>query len=109
MARANTRGREGKPKFLPQALLISIPVVILGIVGSLSLRQDRAIARHEAAERSREIAEDVLAKFSSALTNEVSGDTDFTVERLRQGRQTLGRTSLSTISKHHPFVVSASG
>src|SRR5215471_19169631 len=69
MVRPRSSDNAGRPAFVWQAALISVPVFVLALIGFFSLRQDRAIAEHEAAERAREIAEDVLARFSSALTN----------------------------------------
>ena len=58
-----------KPSFLWQALLILLPVVVLAGVGFLSLRQDKIIAQHEAIERARSIADSLLPRLWSALTN----------------------------------------
>jgi signal transduction histidine kinase len=69
MVQARLSRTAGEPAFVWQVVLISVPVLVLAVIGFVSLRQDRAIAEHEAAERAREIAEDVLARFSFALTN----------------------------------------
>ena len=47
------------PRFLWQGLLIVFPAVVLAGVGFLSLRQDRILAEHEAAEQARKIAANV--------------------------------------------------
>src|SRR5215471_10737023 len=78
MVRPRSSDNAGRPAFVWQAALISVPVFVLAVIGFFSLRQDRAIAQHEAAERAKEIAEDVLARFSAALTNETSLPGPFT-------------------------------
>src|ERR1051326_575204 len=62
-------GQPRKPSFLWQALLILLPVVILAAVGFYSLRQDKIIAQHDAAERAQTIADSLLPRLWSALTN----------------------------------------
>src|SRR5215831_6600924 len=55
--------------FFWQPLLILFPVVVLAILGFLSLRQDKIIAQHEADERAQTIADSLLPRLWSALTN----------------------------------------
>lgn len=66
-----------KPTFLWQAVLILLPVVVLAIVGSLSLRQDRLLAEREAAERAQAIADDLLPRIWAELsaTNNADGSS----------------------------------
>src|SRR5262245_9913197 len=58
-----------KPSFLWQALLILFPVGVLATVGFLSLRRDKMLAQHDAVERAQVIANELLPRFWSALTN----------------------------------------
>jgi signal transduction histidine kinase len=76
MARPRT---QRKPTFLWQALLILLPVVVLAVVGSLSLRQDRILAEHTATECAQAIADDLLARVwaeLSALANASGASRD---------------------------------
>jgi signal transduction histidine kinase len=57
-----------RPKFLWQALLILLPVVVLAIVGALSLRQDRILAQHEATQRAQGIADELLPRIWAELS-----------------------------------------
>jgi signal transduction histidine kinase len=54
--------QQRKPTFWWQGLLILLPVAVLAVLGALSLRQDRVLAEHDATERARGIAEDLLPK-----------------------------------------------
>ncbi len=65
-----------KPSFVWQALLILLPVATLAAIGFLSLRQDKIIAQHDAVERAQTIADSLLPRLWSALTN-VSGPEAF--------------------------------
>jgi signal transduction histidine kinase len=56
-----------KPTFIWQALLIVLPVALLATVGFLSLRQDKLLAEHEAAQRAQAIADDLLPKIQADL------------------------------------------
>jgi signal transduction histidine kinase len=58
-----------KPTFIWQPLLILFPVGILAVLGFLSLRQDKIIAQHEAVERAQTIADLLVPRLWSALTN----------------------------------------
>src|SRR5712672_1076248 len=58
-----------KPSFLWQALLVLLPVAVLAGVGFLSLRRDKVLAQHEAVERAQVIADQLLPRLWSALTN----------------------------------------
>jgi signal transduction histidine kinase len=58
-----------KQSFLWQALLILFPIGILAAVGFLSLRRDKILAQHEAVERAQTIADSLLPRLWSALTN----------------------------------------
>src|SRR5689334_7936932 len=66
--------RPRKQSFVWQPLLILFPVVVLAILGFLSLRQDKIIAQHEAVERAQAIADLLLPRLWSALTNADSPD-----------------------------------
>src|SRR6266478_3909684 len=57
-----------QPAFFGQALLILLPLAVLAAVSAFSLRQDRILAEHEAAERSQSIADDLLPKIWSEVT-----------------------------------------
>src|SRR5260370_23171934 len=63
----------GQPAFVGQALLILLPLLVLAVVSALSLRQDRILAEHEAAERAQAIADEILPK----IWNEIFQDDRF--------------------------------
>ncbi len=56
-----------KPTFFWQALLILLPVTVLAAIGWASLRQDKILAEHDAAERAQVIADDLAAKIWNEL------------------------------------------
>jgi signal transduction histidine kinase len=56
-----------KASFLWQAALILLPLAVLVIVGLVSLRQDRLLAQHEAAERAQGVADDLLPRVWAEL------------------------------------------
>jgi signal transduction histidine kinase len=58
-----------EPTFLWQGVLITLPMVVLAILGGLSLRRDQALAAHDAAERAQVIAGDLGPKISAELTS----------------------------------------
>lgn len=60
--------RQRKPSFLWQAVFILLPVAVLAVVGSLSLRQDRILAEHEAAARAQSLADVLLPRIWTELT-----------------------------------------
>lgn len=74
-----------RPNFFWQALLIVLPVTALGVIGVVSLRQDKLLAQHEAAERARIIADDLMPRIWGQLTatNRLNqaGDCCFQVDR----------------------------
>src|SRR5262249_54814780 len=55
--------------FIWQPLLILFPVGVLAALGFVSLRQDKIIAQHEAVERAQAIADLLLPRLWSGLTN----------------------------------------
>ncbi|HYG34121.1 MAG TPA: histidine kinase dimerization/phospho-acceptor domain-containing protein, partial [Clostridia bacterium] len=57
-----------RPRFFWQGALIVLPVVVLSAVGFFSLRQDKILARHEAEDRAQMIAEGLVPRIWSALT-----------------------------------------
>ena len=57
-----------KPTFFWQGLLILLPVAVLAVIGVISLRQDKILAQHDAAERAQVIADDLAAKIWNELT-----------------------------------------
>ena len=59
-----------QPTFFWQGLLILLPVAVLAVIGLFSLRQDKILARHDAAERAQVIADDLAAKIWNELTAE---------------------------------------
>ncbi len=63
-------GADGKqkPLFFRQGLLILLPVAVLALVGLYSLRQDRALARHDATERAQALADVLAQKLWTSLT-----------------------------------------
>jgi signal transduction histidine kinase len=56
-----------RPTFFWQAILILLPVAVLAVFGWVSLRQDKLLAEHDAAERARAIADDLLPKVWNEL------------------------------------------
>jgi signal transduction histidine kinase len=58
-----------RPSFFWQPLLILFPVAVLAALGFLSLRQDKTIAQHEAIERAQGIADSLLPRLWSVITN----------------------------------------
>lgn len=61
--------RQWQPAFWWQAALILLPVAVLSAVGWYSLRQDKAIARHDAQDRAQAVANDLALKLWNTLTN----------------------------------------
>jgi signal transduction histidine kinase len=66
MARSRQRR---KASFLWQALLILLPVGVLAAVGFISLQRDKILAQHEAIDRAQVIADQLLPRLWSVLTN----------------------------------------
>jgi TolA-binding protein len=62
-----------KPTFLWQAVLILLPVLLLAVVGFFSLRQDRLLVQHEAAERAQTLAGNLVALVWGELTAKGQG------------------------------------
>ncbi len=60
-------GYRANPTFFWQGLLILLPVVILAGLGLFFVRQDKLLAEHDAVERAREIADDLLPKLRAEL------------------------------------------
>src|ERR1017187_1068155 len=56
-----------KPTLFWQGLLILLPVAVLAVVGVISLRQDKVLARHDAAERAQVIADGLVLKIWNEL------------------------------------------
>src|SRR6266496_588227 len=61
--------RQRQPTFFWQGVLILLPVVVLASAGFLSLRQDKALARHEATEKAQALADDLVDHLWSKLTS----------------------------------------
>ncbi|HWW02865.1 MAG TPA: ATP-binding protein [Candidatus Acidoferrum sp.] len=57
-----------KPTFLWQGMLVVLPVALLAAVAFASLRQDEALARHDATERAQALAEVLAQKMWNSLT-----------------------------------------
>jgi signal transduction histidine kinase len=66
MVRSRQRRR---PYFFWQPLLILFPVAVLAALGFHSLRQDKIIAQHDAVERAQGIADSLLPRLWSVVTN----------------------------------------
>ena len=49
-----------RPRFLWRGLLIVLPALAMAVFGFLSLRQDRLLVRHQAAEQAEKIAEELV-------------------------------------------------
>ena len=67
--------------FLWQGVLILLPMVVLAGIGFYSVRQDRRLAREDAVERGKEIAQDLLPKLWQAIENP-TGITNLEQRRL---------------------------
>ncbi len=67
MARLTHNSRTKRPTFVWQAMLIMLPVVVLAGVAFVSLRQDKRLARSEASERARGIAEELCGQLWNAI------------------------------------------
>jgi hypothetical protein len=59
----NRAGSSRPPSFTRQGVLILLPVVLLAVIGFISLRQDKALAQHEAREKAQAYADE----FAGAL------------------------------------------
>ncbi|MGH7971330.1 MAG: hypothetical protein ACREIC_21645, partial [Limisphaerales bacterium] len=57
------------PGFFWQGALILLPCAILATVGLLSLREDRALARQDAAQHAQGLADSLAQQFWNDLTN----------------------------------------
>ena len=81
------RGQRHSPSFLWQGTLLILPVVVLGVLGGLFLRQDRRLADKEARERAQSSAEELARHCLAALTDFswLEPTAAFTLERLRAG------------------------
>lgn len=74
--------QQRKPTFRWQGLLILLPVAVLAVLGALSLRQDRVLAEHDATERARGIAEELLPRIWGVIENtNASKQIAFRVDR----------------------------
>lgn len=58
-------------------MLIVLPAIVLAGVGFYSLRQDRAMARHEAREQIRKVADELAVSVLPAALNEIAGRLGF--------------------------------
>ena len=63
------RPRNSRNALLWQAAVILLPVVALAALGAFYLRQDRLLVRHEAEERARTVAQDLVDTLWRGLTN----------------------------------------
>jgi signal transduction histidine kinase len=57
------------PRFFRQGMLIVLPVAALAFAGIYSLRQDKALAQHEAAEKAQSLADEIASALWSRLTD----------------------------------------
>ena len=78
--------RQPAPRFLWQGLLIVLPVVVLAGAGLFSIRQDRAMAQREAAEKAQAHADQIADILWGELT-ESSSLGDFTNHTFRIDRK----------------------
>src|SRR5712691_6660634 len=70
VATNSVSGRGRRPTFLWQGLLILLPVLVLATVGFFSLRQDKTLAQHDAAEKAQAIADELAQKLLAALAEQ---------------------------------------
>src|SRR2546423_1767194 len=57
-----------QPTFFWQGLLIILPILVLAGLGTISLRQDRILAQHEATEQAQAIADQFVQSIWTGLT-----------------------------------------
>lgn len=62
------RSANKQPTFFWQGALIVLPVIVLAAIGVVSLRQDKLLAQHEAAERAQALADELAPKVWSELS-----------------------------------------
>lgn len=65
--RQSSHRDRSRPRFLWQGLLIILPAVVLAAAGLSSLRQDRVLAEHEAAETAKKFATELEQSIASEL------------------------------------------
>src|SRR5713226_3464807 len=70
IATNSVSGRDRRPTFLWQGLLILLPVLVLAAVGFFSLRQDKTLAQRDAAEKAQAIADELAQKLWAALAEQ---------------------------------------
>src|SRR5262245_15690719 len=70
---------EQKPKFFWQATLILLPVMVLAGVAFFSLRQDKRLAQSEATERAQSIADELLGRLRSLISQTSTNDDPYYV------------------------------
>jgi signal transduction histidine kinase/tetratricopeptide (TPR) repeat protein len=70
----NRPGPSRPPSFARQGVLILLPVVLLAGAGFLSLRQDRALAQHEAREKAQAYADELAGALWSSLIDKAAID-----------------------------------
>jgi signal transduction histidine kinase len=70
------RRDRSRPRFLWQGLLIILPAVVLAAAGLSSLRQDRVLAEHEAAETAKKFATELEQSIAAELRIDLPRSTD---------------------------------
>jgi signal transduction histidine kinase/tetratricopeptide (TPR) repeat protein len=70
---------EQKPKFFWQATLVLLPVMVLAGVAFFSLRQDKRLAQSEAAERAQSIADELMGRVRSLISQTSTNDDSYYV------------------------------
>ena len=70
----NRPGPSHPPSFARQGVLILLPVVLLAGAGFISLRQDRALAQHEAREKAQAYADELAGALWSRLMDKAAID-----------------------------------
>jgi signal transduction histidine kinase len=70
----NRPGPSRPPSFVRQGALILLPVVLLAVMGFVSLRQDRALAQHEAREKAQAHADAIAGALWARLIDKAAID-----------------------------------
>ena len=96
--------RQQQPTFFWRGVLIVLPVVALAFAGVISLRQDRALARHEAIEKAQSLADEIATTLWSRLTDQKALDQfKDSVFRVDAHGRLLFPPPAATLPAPHPF------
>ena len=83
--------------FFWQGILIVLPVFVLAAAGLFSLRQDKILAQHEAAERAQAIADDMVRRIWTELTE--ARNPSLVAFRIDHARELIFPTPFSAVPR----------